>query len=217
MRIIIAILLSSVVAVGCGVNAEPAVESPTEVAPPTEIEVPTYAPVTKLGLIHEGSTVQVGDLPEKGLEIFPAPEKRSAVNELPEWWPKGYQASGWDNDKEGFAMILEGGRIVAALHQVEDLKYEDITRIVKEYVRSFEQYPVGTQLLYDPNVEPSIPLATCQNASVRYWIWEEKPYRCVICATTKDADRGPWRITEGVGYASVMDALRMNSKPQAKP
>ena len=192
MRFHIPIVLLAWVAVGCGVAATPVAESSEQTVQPKDVKVPTDAPSTKIGLIRDGKTLLVGDTIEKGMGIFPRAEKANAVTELPEGWPKGYRASGWDNEKEGFAMILQDDRVVGALVSESDVDEKRIKQILSDY-----QTLIGTA----PQVGPA-------TGDTRYWIWEDQPYRCVVCAT-KNA-RSQTLVVVGMGYSTVMDALQMS-------
>ncbi len=186
-------LLGGLVLFGCDGAPTASSGGTSESLTPRQVtSEPDFGLSTPLALIGEAAHVRVGEQPEDGWQAFPAPNEAEEFKDLPPGFNGDYRARGWDTPHESFGMILYGERIALAMHQLE--------RVDEERLQE--------QLAIYRNRYSDIKVNTVEGARVRYWFWEVRRQRLMICAVQTLHDG--LNLTFTLGDTAVMDPLRMD-------
>jgi hypothetical protein len=165
------------------------------------IRAPDFSIESKLALLNGTSgSVKIGTDAKEALTIFAKPPSSWNTHDLPPSISGPYEAAGWQTKGEGFGMILNKGRVAAALYQLESASDERCLEFVEQHRRSFGDPP-----------------KTFQSEHVRYWFWLDGEGKSpsdevvlMICST--EVLPGQWSLTEAVGLHPIMEALGMTSE-----
>jgi hypothetical protein len=155
------------------------------------VGVPDLGERTSIALLHRGQTLRVGDPVERAFQVFPAPPKSYDFFELPRGFGRQFRARGWETNYESFGVIAYQGKIVVALHVLENATKEELD----DLVRDLELQVPSTAL-------------TVGGRQITYWFWEAGNHRLVVCA--QPAEKGDFTITEAIGVAEAMSAIRLD-------
>lgn len=167
-------------------------------APVKTVAAPTMpVEVTAIQMVGPHGMIRVGDADEKALAVYPPTSKSpNKLRELPERFAKPYGVQGWETARgEGFGIITWDGAIVAAMYQVERGDEQMLSEILS-------QQRSGTGTLYPNDI---------LGKSVRFWFWEDKSQRLMVCAA-QNPDKF-LNITVAMGDRVVLDAL--GASPEA--
>jgi hypothetical protein len=195
--------------VGCN---EPAATAPVVsdvVTPAAEsakgpLRAPDFTVDTKLALLN-GSTggVKIGMDAKEALTVFAKPPSSWNTHDLPPSISGTFEAAGWQNKDEGFGMILNRGRVAAALHSLERTSESRLSEEVDIHEKSLRE-----------------PLKVISGKFVRYWFWQDVDGKSpsdqvllMICAT--EIQPGKWNVAEAIGTRPMMDALGMTPEHAA--
>jgi hypothetical protein len=159
--------------------------------PAAPVGVPDFGERTSIALLHRGQALRVGDPVERAFQVFPAPPKSYDFFELPRGFGRQFRARGWETNYESFGVIAYQGKIVVALHVLENATKEELDGLVKDL-----ELQVPTTAL------------TIGAKQITYWFWEAGNHRLVVCA--QPAEKGDFTITEGIGVAEAMSAIRLD-------
>lgn len=166
------------------------------------VKPPDWDINSDLALVVDSQSIHVGDAVSEAEKVFRKPEGRvSNFRDLPPGFGPGYRSIGWSTEAEGFGMINLEGRVVVAVHSEYGVSESRSNQIIDKYRRRnairFKKLAAGD----GSDLEPSW---------VQYWFAEHNKQRLMVCAVRlKD---GFVNVTEAVGSAEAMDALRMSPK-----
>jgi hypothetical protein len=188
---------------GCGAEAPTSKEQVSVYAnDPAPVTRPDFGIVSNLWLLADGRRAQVGTLLQEAEKLFPKPERRAiAFRDLPPGFGPGYRSSGWETDVEGYGIISVEGKVVVAVHQIMGADEDRVDEVLLKYRRGLDPRFVSA---FDPrNPHP-------QGVWARYWFAEENNHRLMVSAVRTGG--GEVHITEAIGSAEAMSALRMGPR-----
>lgn len=194
------IFLASLALLGCG--SSPATSNSNgnkeTVTPPArtisveDVESPLIGSDVNLGLLHESQTLHIGDNVDTVFEQdFPRPDKASNVTQMPPGLDNTFRARGWETANESFGVVLKGGRVGLAIYTVTGSDEDFLNELVARYISRFG--------------EPGEKVGA---AGVRYWFWQDRDVRLMICSGY--SEDGRLSVTSALGLKSLMDFLRMD-------
>lgn len=143
-------------------------------------------------LIHSDSILRLHESEEDAFRVFPRPRGAYDFFEDTPLEGDAYVAKGWQNNAEGFGVLLVRNRIVLAMQTLDKVDADTVSQRLKLYEEALA--PMS------PDVVPG------EVAS--YWFWEVGQARLMICQT-KDAKQES-QLVIALGDADVMNALRMS-------
>jgi hypothetical protein len=148
----------------------------------------------ELALLAPNGQIKVGMSLDEAEKIVPAPPNSFALKELPANFAEPYRARGFETYREGFGLILFGEKVAMAMRREEDLNAEQIRLVKSRYIETF-----GT------------PTADMSDKEIGYLFWWKGGHRLMIAISPDVALKDRFDVTQAMGDATVMDALRMNS------
>jgi hypothetical protein len=186
---------------GCGGDAD---EGNTDgfVKTTKAVKAPEWDISSDLALFADSQSIHVGDSVSDAESVFRKPEGRAAAfRDLPPGFGPGYRSIGWSTEAEGFGVISLEGRVVVAVHSEYGVSESRSEQVVNKYLRRYGSRFKRLAAADGTDLEPSW---------VQYWFAEQNKQRLLVCAVRmKD---GFVNVTESVGWAEAMDALRMSPK-----
>ena len=187
--------------VGCGGDAEEDANGGF-VNTTKAVKAPEWDISSDLALVADSQSIHVGDLVSDAENVFRKPEGRAAAfRDLPPGFGPGYRSIGWSTEVEGFGVISLEGRVVVAVHSEYGVSESRSEQVIDKYRRRYGNRFKKLTAADGKDLEPSW---------VQYWFAEQNKQRLLVCAVRmKD---GFVNVTESVGWAEAMDALRMSPK-----
>jgi hypothetical protein len=166
------------------------------------VKPPDWDINSDLALVADSQSLHVGDSISEAEKVFLKPEGRvTNFHDLPPGFGPGYRSIGWSTEAEGFGLISLEGRVVAAVHSEYGVSESRSEQIIDKYRRRYGARIKKLAAADGSDLEPSW---------VQYWFAEQNKQRLMVCAVRlKD---GFVNVTEAVGSAEAMDALRMGPK-----
>lgn len=166
------------------------------------VKAPEWDISSDLALYADSLSIHVGDSVSEAEKVFQKPEGRASnFRDLPAGFGPGYRSTGWSTEAEGFGVISLEGRVVEAVHSEYGVSESRSEQIIDKYRRRYGSRFKKLAAVDGKDLEPSW---------VQYWFAEQNKQRLMVCAVRmKD---GFVNVTEAVGWAEAMDALRMSSK-----
>jgi len=148
-----------------------------------------------LVLQNSGKKLAIGDAGASAFDVFPKPsnDRVLAVHDLPATLTgQNYVANGWDDETEGFGVILQQNRVVAALYTVKSLA-NDLSQVL---IQNYE------------SLNPGLKLTHLTAKNLDYYFWEMNGQRLMLLVQKNDKQSN--RITLILGIDSILNALRAN-------
>jgi hypothetical protein len=195
--------------IGCGESAPAPPETPAIVTPAAEpakqtLRAPDFTIESRLSLLNGTSGgVKIGTDAKEALTVFGKPPSSWNTHDLPPSISGAFEAAGWQTKDEGFGMILNKGRLAAALYQLEKTTEERYREILDQNRRSFGE-----------------PSKFSEGKFVSYWFWQDADGKSpsdqvLLMISATQVLPGKWSITEALGLQPVMNALGMT--PEQAP
>jgi hypothetical protein len=147
-----------------------------------------------LALLAPNGQIKVGMSLDDAEKIVPAPPNSFALKELPANFAEPYRARGFETYREGFGLILFAEKVAMAMRREEDLNADQVRLIKSRYLDTF-----GT-----PNDDKS-------DKEIGYLFWYREGHRLMVAISPDVTLKDRYDVTQAMGDAVVMDALRMNS------
>ena len=186
---------------GCGGDADESTNGDF-VTTTKAVKSPEWDISSDLALYADSLSIHVGDSVSDAEKVFRKPEGRASnFRDLPAGFGPGYRSIGWSTEAEGFGVISLEGRVVEAVHSEYGVSESQSEQILDSYRRRYGNRFKKLVGADGKDLEPSW---------VQYWFAEQNKQRLMVCAVRmKD---GFVNVTEAVGWAEAMDALRMSPK-----
>jgi len=145
----------------------------------------------RLALLHLGYALYLGDTDARALEVFAPPIGATDLSDLPQGWDQErFQAKGWEKNPLGFCAILSQNQVALAQFTRQRVPTLEAESVVDQYVSG---YGPGT---------------TIDGGNVRYLFWDDGKQRLMLNIVTVPGQQD--NVTEALGDATLMDALRMS-------
>lgn len=166
--------------------------------PVETVAAPASLEPGELALFGPNGQIHVGEVQDSVEKVFPAPSTSYGVRDLPPGFHPPYRARGYETVRDGFGALYYGDRVAVAMRTDEDVTADQVQVIVDRYKASFGE-----------------PKSEFVSDKVSYWFWyrDARAQRLMVCVAKDTVRPNRLDLTQAVGDALVMTALRMS--PQA--
>ncbi len=165
---------------------------PAIAVPAIAITEPDLSRRFDLALLNGDEELRLGDSAKAAATFLPRAPKAFEVRVLPEGFPTGFRAKGWETDTEGYAVVLYGDDVALAMRTLQKADVRTADDLLAEYRRRFRREE---------------PVFVGSRTS-RYWFFQAVGHRLVICSASNP--QGSQTVTVTLGTDNLMDALRFS-------